>query len=179
MKITPLGEPIGGEVRGGQGLRGRAVTPVDHDRAAAGGESRRPWSPLVGVGEGPEQGRSERSGVAVPSMPVISVPLELVSGASSDGDAVRRAGWSTWWSRRRGRDDDAQGVGQARGGLLGVGVAAEHLEDRLAGSWRRERRDADLLDHERDARGGRRAVAPAADGRVASRRRPWPACWGR
>ena len=64
----------------------------------------------------------------------------------------------------QGRDDDAEGVGRARGRYVGVGVAAEDLEDRVAGIGApRQRRDADLLDDERDAGGGRRTVAPAAD----------------
>ena len=65
-------------------------------------------------------------------MPVISVPLELVSGASSTvtpppGGLVRVV-----VSAAQGRDDDAEGVGRARRRLLGVGVAAEDLEDRVA-----------------------------------------------
>ena len=41
---------------------------------------------------------------------------------------------------------DAEGVGRAGGRFLGVGVAAENLEDRLADC---DRVDADLLDRER------------------------------
>ena len=79
-----------------------------------------------------------------------------------DGDpAARRAG-ERGGRAAEGRDDDAQGVGQARRRLLGVGVAAEDLEDRLAVG----RIDADLLDGEPDARGDRRTVAPAADGEL-------------
>ena len=65
--------------------------------------------------------------------------------------------------------------------LLGVGVAAENLEDRCTRIRRvRKRRDADLLNDERDARDTRRAVAPAANReRRRSRQPPSPACWGR
>ena len=68
--------------------------------------------------------------VVIPSMPVISVPLELVSGASRTVTAVRRAG-QRGGRAAQGRDDDAERSGGPRG-LLGVGVAAEDLEDRVA-----------------------------------------------
>ena len=49
-----------------------------------------------------------------------------------DGDpAAGRAG-QRGGRAARGRDDDAEGVGRARRGFLGVGVAAENLEDRVA-----------------------------------------------
>ena len=51
----------------------------DHGGAGGGGEVG-DGRPLVGVGEGAEQ---DGAGVVIPSMPVISVPLELESGASS------------------------------------------------------------------------------------------------
>ena len=102
-------------------------------------------------------------------MPVISVPLELVSGASRTVTPPPGGLVSVVVTPPEGRDDDARAVGSARRALFGVGVAAQDLEDRVARiGCARQRRDADLLDRERDARGGRRTVAPAADreGRV-------------
>ena len=105
------------------------------------------------------------AGVAIPSMPVISVPLELVSGASSTVTPPPGGLVKVVVAPPEGRDDHAEGVGRARGGFLGVGMAAENLEDRVARiCCGGQRGDADLLDHEVDARDGRRTVAPAADG---------------
>ena len=160
MQITPLGEPhrvrlVAASVRGAE--PSPQLTTTEPPAGGKVGDGRA----LVGVGEGAEQHGAR---VEIPSIPVISVPLELVSGASRTVTPPPGAG-QRGGHAAEGRDDDAERVGSARGRLLGVGVAAEDLEDRVARiGWGRQRRDADLLDHERDARGGRRAVAPAADG---------------
>ena len=70
--------------------------------------------------------------VVIPSMPVISVPLELVSWASRTVTPPPGGLVSVVVHAAQGRDDDAQGVGQAGRRLLGVDVAAENLEDRCA-----------------------------------------------
>ena len=83
VKTTPSGDAVQRQVRGRQGLEGRAVTPVDNDRAGAGCESAT-VAHLVGVGEGPEQRAACRSGRA---------PLDARD---------RRCRWS-WSAGRRAR----------------------------------------------------------------------------
>ena len=98
---------------------------------------------------------------------MISVPLELVSAASRTVTPPPGGLVKVVVSAAQRRDHDAQGVGQARWCLLGVDVAAKDLEDRCPRIGRvGQRRDADLLDHQRDARDARRTVAPAADGKL-------------
>ena len=60
-----VGRAGGGDGGDGQGRRGRAVAPVDHDRAGGGGEVG-DGRGLVGVGEGAEQ---DRLPVGLPSCP--------------------------------------------------------------------------------------------------------------
>ena len=131
-----VGLADGGEVAGGQGLWRRAVAPVDHDRAGRGGEvggGRR----LVGVDEGPEQDGARR------------VPLnsrDRVAGRAGQPASMTVA------------VPGVKGVGPLSSVLtliltvkvpsLGVGVAAEDIEDRVAVG----RIDADLLDRQRDGR---------------------------
>ena len=77
VKITPLGVAVSGAVRGGQGLRGGAVTPVDHHRRRRVVKSATvaPWLASVKVPSRTVPGR-----VALDARDL--VPLELVSGAS-------------------------------------------------------------------------------------------------
>ena len=134
-----VGRADGGEVGGGQGLRGGAVTPVDHGRAAAPvvkSATVAPWLASVKV-------PSRTVPVVIPSMPVISVPLELVSWASRTVRRARRAG-QRGGHTAQGGDVDADRV---RRPFLGVRVAAEDLEDRVA---RLAGVDADLADRQRD-----------------------------
>ena len=68
----------------------------------------------------------------IPSMPVISVPLELVSGASRTVTPPPGGLVNVVVAPPRVVMMTLRVSGSARGRLLGVGVAAEDLEDRVA-----------------------------------------------
>ncbi len=99
------------------------------------------------------------SGVEFPSMPVISVPFELVSVASSTVTPPPGGLVNVVVTPPRVVMMTLRVSGMPAGVSSAVRVAAENLEDRVAVGGI----DADLLDGERDAGDGRRAVAPAAD----------------
>ena len=98
--------------------------------------------------------------VSLPSIPVIELPVEPVSLASRTVTPPPGGLVSVVVTPPAVVMIDAERIRQARRRLLGIGVVADDLEDRLAVGGI----DADLTDGEPDARDGWRAVAPAADG---------------